>query len=111
MSKRVLLWVGVLAVLVGFGLAVVRWIEGPGVSLANFQRIDVGMPRSEVRRMLGGQGQRVPFHGTVGVDAEFECWDGDAGEIAVFFDARDRAEKKDWRGKPVLGRLRRWLGL
>jgi hypothetical protein len=111
MSKKVLLGIAVLAVLVGVGMVAVRWQHGPGVSWANYQRIEVGMPRSEVRRMLGRAGQKVPFYGIVGVEAEFECWDGITGEISVFFDDRDQVEKKDWRGKSLLSQVRRWLGL
>jgi hypothetical protein len=111
MSKRVLLWVGVLAVLAAVGMAGVRWLYGPGVSWANYQRIEVGMPRSEVRKMLGRAGEKIPFWGTVGVRAEFECWDGITGEISVFFDKMDQVEMKDWRDKPLLSRLRSMVGL
>jgi hypothetical protein len=107
----VLLGVAALGLLVGLGMAVLRWQHGPGVSWANYRRIEAGMPRSEVRALLGRPGQRVPFYGVVGVEAEFECWDGLTGEISVFFDKRDRVEGKDWRGKSLLGYLRRWLRL
>ena len=111
MSKNVLLWAGVLGVLLAIVMAGVWWVEGAGISWANYQRIKPGMPRSEVRTMLGRPGRKVPFYGIVGVEAEFECWEGRTGEISVFFDDRDQVEKKDWRDKPILDRLRRWLRL
>jgi hypothetical protein len=111
LSKRMLLGVAVLTLLVGVGTVVVRWQLGPGVTWANYQRIEVGMRRSEVRRLLGRAGQKVPFYGIVGVEVEFESWDGITGEVSVFFDEKDQVEKKDWRSTPLLGRLRRWLRL
>jgi hypothetical protein len=104
--KRVLVWVGLLVVLALAGLFVVRWVAppAPGVTWSNFQLIEIGMPQSEVERLLGGPGWSFGQpHG---------YWSSNAGLIVVCFDGKDRATEKEWTpgDESFLDRLRHWLG-
>jgi hypothetical protein len=113
--------------LLGGGLFVL-WATTPEnrVTEANFAKIEQGMSRDAVRKILGpegdytgGRGRAVSGKGNVfGLlkDPRPDTWMGQEMEIRVWFDTDGTVAHKD--NSPVLyfdetfiERLRRWLGL
>lgn len=119
MSKRVYL-LGLVIVLGALALAFTTWALSlqPGVTEANVKRLRVGMPLSEVERILGRPADSE-FHAPVlswpPRPRPFEgCWHGDGGTAGVVFnpDRTVRAATFDRTSQTggLLTRLRAWLG-
>jgi hypothetical protein len=116
-----LLAVGVCLTLAGLALLPPR----PGVTQANFDRIEDGMTREEVERILGGPGRLVAKNGEImgGPGAAFVMngnlflWDNPRNDtiVSVSFDDANRVIGKDWKdwGPPetFLQKLQRLLHL
>jgi hypothetical protein len=94
----------------------------PGVTKANFDRIQKGMTKGEVEGIFGGKGEIVA-NGMVWSAEEGNfvfnprrigcCWSADDGSRAVIEFSDDCVDLKDWRGSndTMLDKLRRWLHL
>jgi hypothetical protein len=108
--RRLLLSLGLLILLALLGLALVVALipEHPGVTLANFERIEQGMCLSDTIAILGPDVMLM----TTEVSTTGQ-WRGDMGAIVIIFDDGGRVRHKLWTAysKPILERLRSWLGL
>jgi hypothetical protein len=84
----------------------------PGVTKANFDRIQDGMTKAEVERLLGGTG--LPFHGFANQEPlRTFVWSGDDGSIAFVEITDNSVVSKQWRPstESITDKLRRWLHL
>ena len=105
MRKRLLLAAGTMAGLVGVGLVVLTMFPWPGVTKANFDRIEDGMSRAEVERLLGGKGESL---------TRATCWwAADDGSSIVIFFTNDVLRSKHWgpSQEDIPDKIRRWLHL
>ena len=97
--KRLIVVIGMLAVLAGAGLVGIMTIPPqPGVTKANFNRIHKGQAKADVEELLGGpaKDQRsIEGLGSVRVVARWGLFD-DGHLITVEFDAEDKVVAKDW---------------
>jgi hypothetical protein len=89
-------WAGLVRLLVP-----VQRSDGPGVTRANFLRIQEGMHRTEVVELLGGPpgDYRSPTRGSILLAADAgegnaETWIGEGGVVGVTFDANGRVIDK-----------------
>ena len=91
MRKRVILAAGTMAGLVGVVLVVVAMLPpSPGVTRANFDRIEKGMTRAQVEAILGQKAD-----GRMGVwDQLATTWTNDTAreQISIGFDENDLVE-------------------
>ena len=102
--RRILLSAAVLAASVCIALGVLSLLPPrPGVTKANFDRIEVGMTLAEVEAILG---EPHP----VRIDQGLQ-WYGDRIEIYVEFAGRNTATRKVFAGsaETILDKLLRWL--
>jgi hypothetical protein len=140
MRKRVLLWAGLLVALAGTGLVGVWWqstrLDEPGVTVANFRRLAVGMTEQQCCRILG-----MPVETDAAPPQAWEpslrivTWEGPGQQVAaaMCFNSSGRAAGGmlyKWTSpnmqttiaslnmgfdtdtpESLLTRLRRWLGL
>ena len=107
MRKRLLLAAGTMAGLVGVFLVVLAMLPaGPGVTKANFDRIEKGMTLAEVKEIFGREGKEAPREPGY-------YWYADDGSVAaVGFDGGCVTEKVWFNThEPVLDKIRRWVGL
>ena len=114
--RRPLLLLSLLVVVPALGMLCL-YLDGQRegrVSKANADRIEIGMPRAEVERLLGGPGQVLSLEDST-LPNRFREWRGPGGNLVVveFLDGRVAAEPfcrviPDWR---MLDRLMEWLGL
>jgi hypothetical protein len=124
--KRVLLWAGLLVLLAGVGMAGVLWVTpAPSrISHATVERIQPGMAKSEVERLLGGPPGDYTTRPLVSLMDSTRLvppvtpvrWLGDQGEVAVYFDQEERVSDVVFHPcseprETFLARFRRWLGL
>jgi hypothetical protein len=105
--KPLVLLGGVMAACVGIGLGVLAMLPPkPGVTKANFDRIEEGMTRVDVDELFGG---KVPLER---VDQGW-LWDADDGsEVWIGFRGdRDRVFAKIWvdSNESIIDKIRRWL--
>ena len=104
--------IGVLAVVVACVVLVVSamlYEDRPGVTMANYNRIAVGMSRAEVEKLLGRPANVAPLDilmpGT-------ECWQGENLDITVHFGGEHElvAEKNcSTQDRTWLEKLRLWF--
>ena len=113
-KKRLLLIASLpLTIVVTLGIAAIL-PPGPGVTKANFGRIEKGMTEAEVEAIFG-----VPAHsGGVGGDDEsgifvFSHWHSDDGADASIVTHGGIVCDKNWTSSPntFLDKIRRWLHL
>ena len=92
MRKRWLLAAGTMAGLVGVVLFVLAMLPpGPGVTKANFDRVEKGMTRAQVVAILGKATYEPPGWGGG------PYWTSNSGdEIRVRFDENQRVESMIW---------------
>jgi hypothetical protein len=124
--KRWLVAVSVVLLAVGGALSLFLsgyWSSRPGITRANFDRLEPGMSRAQVEAILGGPpGEYVTWHGPEpylpvpwGIHYhQYEFWTGDECEVAVLFDASGRLSDKDIGGElykepTMLENLLGWL--
>jgi hypothetical protein len=125
-KRRWVVLVGLLAVGVCLTLAVLALLPPrPGVTKANFDRIEDGMTRQEVERILGGPGSLLAENGKIigspgkrfAINGDLFLWGHPLNNTNVFvsFDDGDRVIGKDWKdwGPPetFLQKLQRLLHL
>jgi hypothetical protein len=82
----------------------------PGVTKANFDRIEDGMTMREVEQILGGVG--LTFHGFADQKSMF-VWAAEDGSMAFVAVSNDAVLSKSWHAsrETILTKLRRWLRL
>jgi hypothetical protein len=97
----------VLAVALGIGIPAL-WPTTPGVTYANFSRIEPGMTRSEVQAILGPPSMAV-LRGDLAIDLRIledgkqipdsYYWQCEIGEqVQIHFDKNDRVTTMHWNG-------------
>ena len=107
MRKRVILAAGTVAGFVGVALVVLAMLPPqPGVTKANFDRIEVGMTRVEVDDLFGG---KEPLER---IDQGW-VWAADDGSEAYVGFAGGGVAAKNWldSNEPITKKIRRWLHL
>ena len=119
MRKRWVLTAGMIAGLVGVVLLVLALLPRPGVTKANFGRIQKGMSKPEIQAILGKH-----WFGFDHVPERFilvgENWRADDGaEAYIEFERRD-GDETTWRvcsmswqesSETPFQKIRRWVGL
>jgi hypothetical protein len=107
-KKRLLLFASLpLAIVVALGvLAMIP--PSPGVTKANFDRIEKGMTMAEVEEILGGKGKS--FHED---DKALMYWDADDGSLALIRFVDNCVPDKTWydSDETIPDKIRRWLHL
>ena len=114
MMKRYLVVAGLLAGIVCLGALVPALLpDRPGVTKANFNRIECGMTRAEVEAILGRaanmRSEEEPFGVQNGAADIWRNPDGSGAEIE--FGDSDTVVNKDWGDSPntIIEKLRRWF--
>jgi len=106
-----------LAVVIFAGLACVGLVvfvnmPRPGVTKANFDRIQHNMTRREVEKLLGGPHYDVSGGTKTGPASRVHFWKGCAGQVWVTFDAKGDEAKiisKHWHSERWLSRMQLFL--
>jgi hypothetical protein len=88
----------------------------PGVTKANFDRIENGMTMVEVEKIFGGKGHEILIPATDSVFVGFRvwfAWTASDGSGAVITFSHNGVEHKGWEDstETILDRIRRWLHL
>ncbi len=116
MKKRLIVMAGMLALSVGVTLLVLWLLQArPAVTEANFDRIEIGMTRTEVEDFIGpDNGNRfimVDITGRMPVGQVEEAWGGNDGTVWLIFDEQKGVVSKEWHDSPLpfLDRLQRKL--
>lgn len=107
MKKRHLITAGVMAACVGLVLGVLAMLPpSPGVTKANFDRIEIGMTMTEVEAILGSH-----CVGPV-VNHNIYWWRDDkgfgSGDAIVHFDGGDLVTELEWEPLSLELRIGRW---
>jgi hypothetical protein len=108
-TKRLLLIAALLLIVAAVILGVLSLLPpDPGVTKANFDRIEKGMTQAEVQEMFGGKGIFLERS-----DPPYYCWQADDGSWANILFSDDCVTDKLWRdsGETFLDTIRRWLHL
>ena len=118
MRRRPFLLLGLLGLLALLGAFATQWLlsRPPGVTAANFERVQVGMTEAQVEGLLGPESILAEH------DGPHRIWVAEHAWLEVWFDEGGRVAKKEpWASFPrVLRRrppetfwekLRRWVGL
>ena len=109
MTKKRLLLLAFLPLVIVVTLGVLAILPpSPGVTKANFDRIEKGMTKAEVEEIFGGKGEL--FHED---DKALMYWDADDGSVAWIRFQGDCVDGKGWldSDEPILDKIRRWLRL
>jgi hypothetical protein len=113
-KKRWIVLAGMLAACVCLTLAVLALLPPrPGVTSANFERIEDGMTQEEVEKILGGPAADW-FSPKRGVSVTYFVWDHPYDRTQVFVGFRDNhVIQKEWGGPPdtFMQKLKRLLRL
>ncbi len=87
--------------------------RGPGVTKANFDRIEYGMAKAEVEEIFGNKGVPMLLGGKVVKGERF--WYGEDGLGAHVTFSNECVDGKFWCPDPeketILGKIRRWFHL
>ena len=108
-TKKRLLLLAFLPLVIVVTLGVLAILPpSPGVTKANFDRIEKGMTKAEVEEIFGGKGEL--FHED---DKALMYWDADDGSLALIRFVDNCVPDKTWydSDETILGKLRRWLHL
>jgi hypothetical protein len=114
MTKKRLLLIASLPLTIAVILGILAMLPpSPGVTKANFDRIEKGMTRAEVEEIFGREGQRS-FMRRPGLDG-FR-WDGEGKTIASIWLANDCVSEKEWHvsewpNETFPEKICRWLHL
>src|SRR5437868_1296173 len=118
--KRYLAVAGMLAILVGAGFGVGMMLPpAPGVTKANFDRIEIGMTGGDVEAILGERTIMQKVNGgSGGLMVWIDRWEGDNRASATIVyswheSGEGRVASKRWTPskETILEKLRRWLRL
>jgi hypothetical protein len=112
MTKKRLGLIAVLPLTIAVTLGVLAMLPpGPGVTKANYDRIQTGMSVQDVELLLGGTA--LPFHGFPHRGSEIFVWQGDDGALAFVEIADSSVISKQWHPstESMTDKLRRWLHL
>jgi outer membrane protein assembly factor BamE (lipoprotein component of BamABCDE complex) len=117
--RAALLFVGLAALGLLAVVACALLPSGPGVTKANFYRIEDGMSLAQVEALLGppdynspsGRNWELLYNGKTHVGHTRRVWGGDDGGARIDFDEEGRVFSKTWVDNPesFLDRLRRWF--
>ena len=111
MMKKRLLLIAALPLAVAVALGVLSILPSRhGVTRANFDRIETGMPKAEVVAIFGEKGQ--PWHGAPEVGKAM-FWIASDGSFALVMFVDECVVIKQWddSNETVLDKIRRWLHL
>jgi hypothetical protein len=112
MTKTRLLLLPSLPLAVAVTLGVLAMLPtSPGVTKANLDRIEIGMPRADVEQILGGRGR--PF---LGDDEAWMLWEADDGSWVTIVFRDDCVADKHWQSwhdsdNTLMDKIRRVLHL
>ena|ERR1700733_8122591 len=107
--KRLFIVASLIAVLIGIGMGAAALItDGPGITKAKFDRIEMGMAKAEVEEILGEKGKWIGE----GL-GKFAYWKVNDQEWVGIDFVDDRLIQMEWHDSPetVLDKIRRWLHL
>jgi hypothetical protein len=119
-KRRLLISVGILAACVCGTLVVFALLPEPGVTKANFERIQIGMTEADAEAIFGRPSGRTlvikedESVATICFDPGKGCaWLGPDGDVMAFFDADGRISKANWidHERTLLEKIRDWLRL
>ena len=119
MRKRLLLAAGTMAGVVGVVLVVLALLPRPGVTKANFDRVQKGMSKPEVQAILGKRRFGVDCVPDRVIRVGEEWYADDGAEAHIEFERRD-GDEMTWRACSMWWResfetpfqkIRRWVGL
>jgi hypothetical protein len=92
-TKKRLLLIAVLPLIIVGTMGVLALLPpSPGITKANFDRIEQGMPRGEVVQILGGGGKPL-----FGDDEAWMLWVADDGSWLTIVFRDDRIADKHWQ--------------
>jgi hypothetical protein len=106
-TKKRLLLIATLPLIIAVTLGVFAMVpSGPGVSKANFDRIQEGMTMAEVEEIFGGKGATAGMH-----EHTFVFWIANDGSSATVDFVNDCVGAKRWHDsdETILNKIRRWL--
>ena len=89
----------------------------PGVTKANFDRIQLGMTKAEVEEIFGGKGMQMPLCGFARPEPpesyDVFFWPDGGGSAALVTIMDDSVMSKTWlqSNEPTIEKIRRWLHL
>jgi hypothetical protein len=116
-KKRLLLIASVpLAIVVTLGVLAML-PHGPGVTKANFDRIETGMTRTEVEEIFGGPSESKTYTTVGEITTITDVWgqieQGKCVGLANVNFQDEMVVDKEWHSVPetILGKIRRWLHL
>jgi hypothetical protein len=119
LRKRVLLLLGLLLVVLGFGLVGVRLLRDPlGVTPGRFYCVEIGMSEKEVEEQFGGPAVSEENYG----QTSHKCWlgkdrtcarivFGPGGVVSNGYFVRNGHQEGDLIERGSVNRFFRWLGL
>jgi hypothetical protein len=120
-KKRLILVVALPFAAIAMTVAVLAILPPrPGVTKANFDRIQEGMTRAEVEEIFGGPSSEDVVISTkdgkmiITFDQpRVKGWGADDGLAVIEFDEKGKTKEKSWSGLPLslFDRIRRWLHL
>ncbi len=109
MTKKRLLLIASLPLVIVVTLGVLAMLPPrPGVTKANFDRIEKGMTRAEVEQIFDGKGEMARLHAIVEGN-----WGADDGSFAIIEFLEGCVVRKSWHDsdETILDKIRRWLHL
>jgi hypothetical protein len=111
-KKRLLLDVGLLASIACAALVGLAMLPRSRVTKANFEKIEIGMTRTEVEGIFGIEGEPSMFHHFIGADTDSRQWLGNDGSFVLITFRRDTVGAKGWEesNETVRKKLSRWFG-
>jgi hypothetical protein len=109
--KRLIAW-GLVAACVCLSPAVIAWLPIPGVTSANFDRIEKRMTKADVEAVFGNPPFKREHLGGGGNWYSWRTEDERAAAVIVF-DDDDRVSQKFWvnSSEALWDKIRRWLRL
>ena len=115
-KKRLLLIASVPLVIVMMLGVLALLLPSPGVSKANFDRIEKGMTSAQVEQILGGEAKTIePWFGGIrdNPGAKVAVWKADDESKAGIVLMNSCVFDKEWRDstETFLDKIRRWLHL
>ena len=109
MTKKRLILIALLPLAAAVTLGVLAMLTpSPGVTKANFDRIEKGMTIPEVEQIFGKKGESL-----VPADKTWLVWEAADGSWAEIWHSENCVTDKHWQysSNSILDRIRRWLRL
>jgi hypothetical protein len=113
MTKKRLLLFASLPLTIAVTLGVLALLPPrPGVTKANFDRIEMGMTKAEVEEIFGGRFVLHKGMANVGLNP-LAGWEAHDGAVALIYLSDGSVVRKDWAESELtfVQKLRRWLHL